>query len=113
MKKFTALAGTIGTTAAWYILSNKKLRGELAKAKNPEATIKILQKYIGRDAEKIGKEVFDFVRSEEVLEGVSQAKEFTAEKFSEAKRGLGGLLKKGKQLTDEALRKAKNLGQKE
>ncbi len=107
MKKLSLLAGTIGSTAAWYILSNKKLRTELAQAEDPSTTIKILSRYIGRDAEKIGKEVYEFMHSEEVQEKILQAKGLAeknlgsakklAEKnFTKAKNAWGSLLKKGK-----------------
>ena len=105
MKKLSLLMGTIGSTAAWYILSNKKLRTELGKAKGPEATINILKKYIGRDADKIGNEVYEFFQSEELQQKVEGAKTFAEDKFSKVKTGFGGLLARGKKLKEEALEK--------
>jgi len=108
MKKLNLLVGTIGTTAAWYILSNKKLRTELGQAEGPEETIKILKRYIGRDAEKIGKEVYEFFQSEELKEKLDDAKTFAEEKLTDAKTGLSGLLAKGKKWRDDTLKKSKS-----
>ena len=105
MKKLALLLGTVGSTAAWYILSNKKIRTELGKAKGPQETIDILKKYIGKDAEKIGKEVYELIHSEELQEKLTSAKGFAAEKFSEAKTGFGGLLARGKKLKEAAMEK--------
>lgn len=107
MKKLALLAGSIGSTAAWYILSNKKLRTELGKAKGPEQTVKILSKYLGRDAEKIGNEVYALVQSGELKEGLEKAKEFSGGALEKAKTGLGGLFAKGKKAAEEALEAAK------
>ncbi len=107
MKKLNLLLGTMGSTAAWYVLSNKKLRTELGKAKGPQETVKILKKYIGRDAEKIGDEVHALIHSDEVQETVTTVKTFAEDKFAKAKTGFGGLLAKGKKPKDEALEKMK------
>lgn len=102
MRKFSMLAATIGSTAAWYVLSNKKLRGELAKAKSPDDTVQILTRYLGRDCQNIGKAVHEWVRSEEVQETLTRAKEVKDQTFESAKRGFSGLLGKAKQAKDAA-----------
>ena len=106
MKKFSLLAATLGSTAAWYVLSNKKLRKDLAAAKTPEETVKVLQHYVGRDFSKIAKEVHELLHSDEVQEKIAKAKEVTEETFTAAKRGLGGLLEKGKRIKYTAMDKA-------
>lgn len=95
MKAFKLLAGTIGSTAAWYILSNKKLREELGKAGSPEETMKILSQYLGRDASKISTSVHEFMHSGEIQETLGKAKEISGQKIDSAKKGIGGLLSKG------------------
>ncbi len=97
MKKFSLLVGAIGSTAAWYILSNKKLREDLGKARNPEETIQILTRYLGRDSEKIGKAVHEWVHSEEIQEGLSKAKDLTGKTIATAKQGLGSFFSKAKE----------------
>ena len=109
MKKaslLAGLAGTIGGTAAWYILSNRKLRTELGKAKTPEETVKILSHYLGRDAGKISKEVHEFFQNDEVRKSLSKAKEFADQGLEKAKKGFGALLAKGKEWKDAAIEAA-------
>lgn len=96
LKRLTLLLSTFGTTAAWYVLSNKKIRDELGKAENPEETVKILTRHLGRDASKIAHEVHDLMRSPEVQESLAKAKQFTDGAVSKAKSGFGGLFTKGK-----------------
>ena len=108
MKKFAELAGTIGSTAAWYILSNKQLRTELGQAKTPDDTVKILSGYLGRDASTIAQAVHAYTHSDEFTGSLQTAKEFAGEKLSDAKKGLSGLWAKAKQAKDAALQAAKN-----
>ncbi len=102
MRKFSLLAATVGSTAAWYILSNKKLRAELATAQNPDETIKILGHHLGRDCQTIGKAVHEWVHSDEVQETITRAKEVKDQTLDSAKKGWSGLLGRAKKATETA-----------
>jgi hypothetical protein len=113
MKKLALLMSTFGTTAAWYILSNKKIRTELGQAKNPEQTVKILKKHLGRDVEKISDELHEFFQSDEFQKakdlaegGMSKAKDLAGDSFSKAKEGIGGFLVRFKK-KEESVEKPK------
>lgn len=85
----------MGGALAGYLLSNEKLRGDLKKAKDPEAAAKLLGKHLQQDGSKIAKEVKEFVESEDVQKNFAKAKKFASAKFKEAKKDIGILVKKG------------------
>ena len=104
MKKLSLLVGTIGSTAAWYILSNKKLRHELGKAKTPEDTVKVLSGYLGRDAAKIGAAVHEWFHSEEVQGTITKAKDVAEQTMTGAKKGLSGLVARARRAKDSLMK---------
>ncbi|MDO8648891.1 MAG: hypothetical protein Q7R81_03845 [Candidatus Peregrinibacteria bacterium] len=107
MKKLSLLMSTLGGTAAFYILSNSKLRKELSKARNPQEMLEVIKKHTSRDGSKIAKEVQELVTSDEVQGKIAQAKLFTEDSVTKAKQGLSGLWSKAKNLTDSAIDAAK------
>ena len=82
---------------AGYLLSNKKLREELSKAKDAEAAAKLLGRHLQRDGKKLAKQIQDFVESDDVQRNVKKAKDFTKKKVTEAKAELKDLVNEGKQ----------------
>ncbi|MBU2214096.1 hypothetical protein KKC44_04670 [Patescibacteria group bacterium] len=96
MKKISLLIGALGGATAGYLLSNKKLRDELAKAKDPEAAARLLGKHLQRDGKKLAKHVQEFVESEDVQKNIRKAKSFTKKKVDEAKQEIKELVGEGK-----------------
>lgn len=92
MKKFSLLVGALGGSLAGYLLSNKKLRDELANAKDPEAAAKLLGKSLQKDGKKLAKQAKEFMDSEEVQESITNAKKYAKEKVDEAKEELTHLI---------------------
>lgn len=80
---------------AGYLLSNKKLREELANVKDTEAAAKLLGAHLQRDGKKLAKQVQEFVKSDEVQDNLQKAKAFTQAKVDEAKQELSVLVGKG------------------
>lgn len=80
---------------AGYLLSNDKLREELAKAKDAESAAKTLGKHLQQDGSKIAKDVQAFVQSDDVQQNLGKAKKFAAEKFKDARKGVEEMMKKG------------------
>ena len=87
--------GALGGAMAGYLLSNDKLREELAKAKDAESAAKTLGKHLQQDGSKIAKDVQAFVKSEDVQNNLSQAKKFAASKFKDARKSVEEMMKKG------------------
>jgi len=96
MKKISLLVGALGGATAGYLLSNKKLREELSKAKDPEAAAKLLGKHLQRDGKKLAKHVQEFVDSDDVKKNIKKAKSFTKKKVDEAKKEIKELVGEGK-----------------
>jgi hypothetical protein len=95
MKKFSLLLGTLGGAMAGYLLSNDKLREDLANAKDPEAAAKLLGTHLAKDGKKIGKEVKGFVESEHVQKNMRQMKTYATKQWTVAQKSLQGMVKKG------------------
>lgn len=91
---------TLGGAMAGYLLSNKKLRDELAKADDPESVAKALGKHLQKDGKKIAKEVQAFLESEDVQGNITKAKGYAKQKCDEAsgelKKMVGTQTKKAK-----------------
>ncbi len=111
MKKFSLLLGTLGGALAGYLLSNEKLRGDLQKAKDPEAAAKLLGKHLQADGAKMAKEVKKFVESDDVQKNLGKAKKFATAKLNEAKKGMDTLMKKGEKEAKKALKKGTKAAQ--
>ena len=96
MKKISLLLSTLGGAMGGYLLSNKKLREELMKAKDAETAAKTLGKHLQRDGMKIAGQVREFVESEDVQLNIAKAKQFAKKKADEARRELSQLVACGK-----------------
>ena len=103
MRKFSLLLGTLGGAMAGYILSNEKLRKEMAAAPNAEAMAKTLGQHLTKDGKKVAKEVKSFVESDDVQKNLHKAKAFATKKLGVAQKELEKYAKKGmKQATKYA-----------
>ncbi len=108
MKKISLLLGALGGAMAGYVFSNQKLRNELSEAKDAEAAAQILGKHMKSDGKKIGKEVWDFVQSDEVQKNINHAKKYAEKQFKTAKTEVQKYMKKeAKQLKSAAKSAAK------
>ena len=108
MKKVSLLLGALGGAMAGYVFSNQKLRNELSEAKDAEAAAQILGKHMKSDGQKIGKEVWDFVQSDEVQKNMKKAKKYAEQQFKTAKGEVQKYMKKEtKQLQSAAKAAAK------
>lgn len=94
MKKLSLLVGTLGGAMAGYLFSNKKLREELTSAKDAEAAARVLAKHVKTDGEKIGREAWEFLQSDEVQKNVKKAQKFAEDQFKTAKKQVQALVKK-------------------
>ena len=90
---------------AGYLLHNKKLRDQLANAKDAEEAAKLLGKHLQKDGKRIAKQVQDFVASEDVQKNVGKAKSFAKKKVSEAKVEMDALVCKGSCKAKKAAKK--------
>lgn len=89
---------------AGYILSNEKLRKDMAEAPNAEAMAKMLGQHMAKDGKKVAKEVKGFVESDDVQKNLKKAKAFASKKLGVAQKELEKYAKKG---VKEAKRYAK------
>ena len=88
MKKLSLLLGTLGGATAGYLFSNKKLRDQMAEAKDGEEAAKLLGSHLQKDGKKLAKQIQEFIDSDEVQGNVTKAKKFAEKKVSEAKKEL-------------------------
>ncbi|MDD5469458.1 MAG: hypothetical protein PHO92_01515 [Candidatus Peribacteraceae bacterium] len=94
MKKLSLLVGTLGGAFAGYLFSNKKLRDQLANAKDPEAAAKLLGKHLQQDGKRLAGQVREFIGSDEVQKNVEKARKFASQKMKEAKEELDEIVQK-------------------
>lgn len=116
MKKLSLLLGTLGGATAGYLFSNKKLRQQLADAEDAEEAARILGKALQQDGKKIGKELQEFIRSEEVQQNVTKAKKYAKKTVDDAKKELDAAWqsgsKKAKTSAKRAVKKGKTVAKK-
>lgn len=105
MKKLSLLLGTLGGATAGYLFSNKKLRDEMAGAKDGEEAAKLLGAHLQKDGKKLAKQIQEFIESDEVQNNVTKAKKFAEKKVSEAKKELGA---SGAKIAKSATKATKN-----
>lgn len=110
MKKLSLLLGTLGGAMAGYVFSNTKLRHELSGAKDAETAAKILGKHMKEDGEKIGKEVWSFVQSDDVQNNLKNAKKYAEKQFNEAKKQVQTYMKKEQKELKKAVKSAAKKG---
>ncbi|MDA0375841.1 MAG: hypothetical protein O3A80_00830 [bacterium] len=90
MKKFSLLIGTLGGATAGYLFSNKKLRDQLTNAKDAEEAARILGKHLQKDGKKLGKQIQEFIESEDVQKNFAKAKKYAKDTVDEAQAQLAG-----------------------
>lgn len=116
MKKLSLLLGTLGGATAGYLFSNKKLRDELANAKDAEAAAKLLGKALQKDGKKLAKQMQEFIESEEVQQNVNKAKKYAKKTVDDAKNELEAAWKSGstkaKKTASKAVKKGKTTAKK-
>ncbi|MDP7069185.1 MAG: hypothetical protein QF815_01555 [Candidatus Peribacteraceae bacterium] len=120
MKKFSLLLGTLGGGLAGYLFSNKKLRDQIANAKDGEEAAKLLGLHLQKDGKRLAKQVQEFVRTDEVQRNVKKAKKFAQKKVDDAKKELDSVIDTGsknakkvvKNVTKSAGTKAKRAAKK-
>lgn len=106
MKKVSLLMGALGGAMAGYLLSNDKLRDELAKVKSADQAAKIVGKHMSKDGKQIAKEVQEFVKSEDVQKNIKKAKTYATSKWKEARKGMEGMMKQEMVKAKKAAKKA-------
>ena len=95
MRKLTLLLGAMGGAMAGYVFSNKTLREELTNAKDAEAAGKVLAKHLAKDGKQVGKEVKNFIESEEVQQNLTKARKYAMEQAKELQKNAMALMKEG------------------
>mgnify|MGYP003976560979 FL=1 len=106
MKKLSLLLGTLGGATAGYLFSNKKLRDQLTNAKDAEEAARILGKHLQKDGKKLGKQIQEFVESEDVQQNFTKAKKYAKETLDEAQAQLGGAVDEKTTKAKKAVKKA-------
>ena len=105
MRKLTLLLGAMGGAMAGYVFSNKGLRDELTKAKDAEAAGKVLAKHLAKDGKQVGKEVKNFIDSEEVQENLAKAKKYAMEQAKELQKNAMALVQDGQKKVEMVVKK--------
>ena len=107
MKKISLLLGSLGGAMAGYIFSNKKLRQQLADAKDAGAAAKILGKHLASDGEQVAKEVTRFVGSHDWEGTMNTGKKYAVKYYQASKREVQKMMRKGKKEAKILVSKAK------
>lgn len=107
MKKLSLLLGTLGGATAGYLFSNKKLREQIANAKDGEEAARLLGQHLQKDGKKLAKQMQDFIESEEVQKNITKAKTYAKKTVDDAKKELDGALSTGKAKANKTVGKAK------
>jgi hypothetical protein len=110
MKKLSLLVGTLGGAFAGYLFSNKKLRDQLAGAKDPETAAKLLGKHLQQDGKRLAGQVREFIESDDVQKNIDKAKKFAAQKMKEAREELSEVVSKNNPLKKKAAAQKKPEG---
>lgn len=112
MRKLTLLLGAMGGAMAGYVFSNKTLREELSDAKDAEAAGKVLAKHLAKDGKQVGREVKNFIDSEEVQDNLQKAKKYAMDQAKELQKSAMGLVKQGEKEVAGFARKTVKAGAK-
>ncbi len=107
MKKLSLLLGTLGGATAGYLFSNKKLRDQLANAKDAEEAARLLGQALQKDGKKLAKQMQDFVESEEVQKNLTKAKTYAKKTVDDAKKELDDAFSSGKKKATKVAGNAK------
>lgn len=104
MKRLSLLLGALGGGLAGYLFSNKKLRDDLSKAKDPEQAARLLGKHLQQDGKKLAGQVREFIESDEVQKSVDKAKKAAKKTLEDAKTELKKTTEHGKKAVNEQMR---------
>lgn len=111
MRKVTLLLGALGGAMAGYVFSNKTLRDELSNAKDAEAAGKVLAKHLAKDGKQVGKEVKNFIESDEVQANLQKAKKYAMNQAKELQKSAMAFVQQGQEqvvsMTKGTAKKAK------
>jgi hypothetical protein len=107
MKKLSLLLGTLGGATAGYLFSNKKLRDQLSGAKDAEEAARILGVALQKDGKKLGKQIQEFIDSEDVQKNFSKAKKYAKDSMDEAQSQLEDAIGSGSTKAKKAVKKGK------
>lgn len=105
MKKLSLLLGTLGGATAGYLFSNKKLREQLSNAKDAEEAARLLGVALQKDGKKLGKQIQEFIESEDVQKNFSKAKKYAKDSMDEAQSQLEGAIGSGSKKAKKAVKK--------
>ena len=106
MKKLSLLIGTLGGATAGYLFSNKKLRDQLAKAKDGEEAARLLGQALQKDGKKLAKQFQEFVDSEDVQKNIGKAKKYAKKTVDDAKKELDQAFSTGSKKAKKAVKKS-------
>ncbi len=106
MKKLSLLIGTLGGATAGYLFSNKKLRDQLSKAKDAEEAARILGKHLQKDGQKLGKQLQDFIHSDDMQKNFAKAKKYAKDTMDEAQFQLEEVVSSNTKKAKKAVKKA-------
>ncbi|OIO55721.1 hypothetical protein AUJ46_00285 [Candidatus Peregrinibacteria bacterium CG1_02_54_53] len=106
MKKLSLLIGTLGGAMAGYLFSNKKLRKDLAEAKDAETAARLLGKHLQRDGKKLAAQAQEFIDSDEVQHNLKKAKSYTQDTFETARKELMKLVNRAEEAASTAAQSA-------
>lgn len=107
MKKVSLFLGALGGGLAGYLFSNRRLRDELANAKDPKGAAKILGQHLSKDGEKLAKDMKDFLESEQMQRNIDAAKKYAHSQYKRAKVEIERMAGVGAAKAPAAVRKAK------
>ncbi|MFH1444825.1 MAG: hypothetical protein ABIG34_05590 [Candidatus Peregrinibacteria bacterium] len=102
MKKLSLLIGTLGGAMAGYLFSNKKLRKDLAEAKDAETAARLLGKHLQRDGKKIAAQAQEFLESDDVQQNLKKAKIYAQDTLETARKELGKLVNRAEEAASDA-----------
>ncbi len=105
MKRLSLLLGSLGGVMAGYVFSNKKLRNELADAKDATAAARILGKHLSSDGGQVAKEVKQFVTSQDWEKNLHSGKKYAAKYYKTSKKGVEKMMKVGKKEAKKFMKK--------
>ncbi len=108
MKKVSMFLGALGGAMAGYVFSNKKLREELIKAKDPQAAAKVLGAHLQKDGHQFANDVKEFVESDPVQHKMGEAKKYAKKQYVTAKKEVKKIVKEGEKQANFAKRKIMN-----
>lgn len=106
MKKFNFIIGALGGALSGYLMSNKKLRQQLVKAKDKKEAAKILGESIKQSGSDLAQDAKELLESESVQKTFGDFRTFANKKWTEVQKEIGSYAKKATGHAKKALKKA-------